>query len=116
MTSAITGANSPTSAIPPPCASSAVPASTGPPAPGGDDVGDPGPAAPTGFEGCAAGAAFAPGSPAAHAMPSATCARKSGSAKLSLVWPPAVYHDRPPSNSWHQAAGWSAPIAAAAGA
>ncbi|CPU64933.1 Uncharacterised protein [Mycobacteroides abscessus] len=27
------------------------------------------------------------------------------------MWPPPVYHERPPSYAWHQAIGWSAPIA-----
>jgi hypothetical protein len=32
-----------------------------------------------------------------------------------MVWPLPVYQDRPPSKSWHQAVGWSAPIAPAPG-
>ena len=43
--------------------------------------------------------------PAAHRMPPSRCLRKRSSVKLSDVWPPPVYHDRPPWNSWNHAIG-----------
>ena len=52
----------------------------------------------------------APCVPSAYSMPVSTCARKSGSDHASSVWPPAVYHARPPSYSCHHAIGWSVPI------
>ena len=47
--------------------------------------------------------------PAAVRMPPSRWARNCASAKDSLVWPPPVYQDRPPSYVLHQAIGWSGP-------
>ncbi len=49
--------------------------------------------------------------PAAVWMPPSRCWTNAGSVYDSSVWPPPVYQDRPPSYSWHQAIGWSAPMA-----